>query len=108
MYAIRSYYDSKIVGCDFSDNMTKNTTYLETSLQYSNFFNTTLDNIKLDNCDLSSSDFNEAKIKNLVLDKCIFDRCKLFKTSFKNVDFSGSRIDGISLSRDLQELRGVV
>ena len=49
---------------------------------------------------MRNSFFQENRLKNLILDKADFRETQFFKTKLKDIDFSDSNIEGISVNID--------
>lgn len=98
---------SKFMGAALINSVIKNVIIDDSNFRYA-----VLDQTKFNDLDISQSDFtyteiNECRLKYTTLDTVDFSHASFFKTRLGDLNFTRCTIDGIRVSNDLSELRGM-
>ena len=75
-------------------------------VNYANFADAKIKNMKIEDSNLEESTFYETSIKNLELDKVNFTKSEIVQTSLKDIDFSSSIIHNIKA--DNYSIKGMI
>lgn len=97
----------KANGAVFEHATLRMLTLADTPCRYINISRSLLDRCKFSNCDFRESAFSEVKIQKTHFEQIDFSRSDFFKTPLKGVDLSDCKIEGILVSDQFSELRGL-
>lgn len=98
---------SKGIGADFSDCSINHVTISGCSMDYSNFDLSKLEKVRIEQTELNHGSLAGCRCKELSWDRVQLKNASFFKTPLKGMDFSTSSIEGIVLSDECTELKGV-
>lgn len=76
-------------------------------MRYVNFTGTLMESVQFQQCGLQESSISSCKHKQCQWLECDLTRADFFRTMLKQLDFSTCQIDGILLSDDYAELKGL-
>ncbi|GAU78322.1 pentapeptide repeat-containing protein [Fusibacter sp. 3D3] len=111
---------------DFTDSIIHKTVFKGCKITGANFSNTTLMNVKLENCNGKYANFRFAQIKKSAFENsnldlsdyqnAVFDEVWLEKTSFRESQCSGAKLNGLDfrtcdiegLGARIEDLKGIV
>lgn len=100
------FNNCKIFGCNFADSRLYNVSFFETNAGYVSFSMASMENVLFKDTMLNKSYFQENKIKNLYFENADLTQSRFFKTSLKDVDLSGCKIEEIAITAD--DIKGAV
>lgn len=98
-----SFKACQFVKADFSD-----VTITKSNFRYSNFTQSYLKKCLIQHSDMSETFFAESTLKLFYPIDSKFIKVEFFKTSLANIDFSTCDIQGICVSEDCSELKGII
>lgn len=76
-------------------------------MKYTHFAGAKISKSTFNHCNLQESDFSEAEFKTVQVGEVDFESANFFKAGLGGMDFSTSYINGITLSKEMRELKGV-
>ncbi len=100
--------DVKAAAANFIDCRLVHLELAESSLRGANLTGASIEQAHFAAVDLSDAWFSECRHKGLVLEECTLIRTSFFKTMLKGLDFTTSRMEGITVSNSGEELRGAI
>jgi len=98
----------KGLGANFSESYIQNVTMRDCNLKYTNFNSAQLHKVSMSECDLSESFISSCKLKSVFFHEVLFIKATFFKTPLKGLDFTSCQLDGIVLSSEGTELKGIL
>lgn len=108
-YFSRVIFEScKAVGTKFTETRMHQITIDNCSMNYANFDNSVLKGMAFENTELNSSNISQCHCKDIVWKNTGLINASFFKTSLYGMDFTDCTINGLVLSDDSSELRGVI
>lgn len=99
---------SKGMGANFSDSSILNVTIRDSSLNYVNLDASKLEKVKIETTEFNNANISQCRCKTVAWDRVQLNNTSFFKTSLCGMDFTTSTINGIILSDECKELKGVV
>jgi len=105
MYRVK-FINCKLVGTNFIDCELNNIIISDSMCNLINIAGCKLKNIKLANSNFKESTIMECNIKNMIVDSINFNKSDIINTPLKDIDFSNSKIDGIST--DLNSIKDMI
>lgn len=96
----------KLVGTDLSKSIFNDCLLLENAARYSNFSGCRMQNCLFECCNMDLSAFNEAVLKKVEISRCSWSECEFIHTSLKDLDFSDSVLEGITVYPT--DLKGII
>lgn len=101
-------FTSKGIGANFSGSSLLSVEISDCSLNYMNLDASKLENVKIRNTELNSANISQCRCKEVEWDRVQLNNASLFKTYLNGMDFTTSVIDGLILSDECRELKGVI
>lgn len=103
-----SFQSCKAVGAKFTENRMHHVMVRDCSMNYANFDNSILKEFLVENTELNSSNISQCSCKNVVWKNTGLVNASFFKTSLYGMDLTDCTINGLVLSDDNSELKGVI
>lgn len=100
------FIDCKGVGAQLQGAVLKNVVLARCNFSYSDLDGALIERVLLRESDFSHSYLSQCRIKGLKAEKTDFTRASFFHTPLKGVDFTGNRIEGLTVA--LEDLPGVI
>ena len=101
------YDDVKAIGANFSQITANHLFFAACNLKYVNFDESKLSFIHFGQTTLEQGNLQSCKLKSVAFDECTLNGVNCFKTTLKGLDLTTCLIDGLSVSDDFRELKGV-
>lgn len=102
------FVSSKGLGAKFCGGVIQNVVMKDCNLNYSNFDSAKLEKTRIEDTQLNGANFAQCKCKSLTWLNDKLNNASFFKTSLRGMDFTSCDITGLSLSDELEEVRGAV
>lgn len=96
------------VGANFTAARLIQTSFADSNMNYANFDSARLEKTAFLRTDLSDSYLTNCLLRCVTFDECRLNHATLFKTGLRGIDLSGNEIEGLIVSSDADELKGVV
>lgn len=95
------------MGSSFTKAFFRNLTIEESSFAYANLAGTIWENCLIRKSNFREISFSEAKLKKLTTSEVDFTGADFFKTPLKGIDMTSCSLEGITISDNFSELKGL-
>lgn len=108
VYVKKCFFNaSKMTGFMGAQSLIEDTYFKDCHMKYAHFAGAKISKSTFNHCNLQESDFMQAEFKSVQVSEVDFESANFFKAVLGGMDFSTSYINGITLSKEMCELKGV-